>query len=513
MLAACGAGEGRATDDSQTDDGRRIYQEGLLPDGQPIKAVVAGDVPVLGTQFSCENCHGRSGMGTGENEYIVPPVAGPFLFSESPQPARPAYTPESLATVLRDGITPGGRTLKVELMPLYDVDDAAVDALASYLATLSSGNSPGVSDSTIRFAIAMGGDVDETKRQAVLTTIRAFFDVKNRQTRLDGERWDRGYSPESRLPTVFRKWILDEWVLAGPEETWEAQLDRYYEQAPAFAMISGLAEGSWEPVGRFCQRRALPCLYPATDRPWVDPDNYYTVFYSRGLGLEADLIASHLAADPPETLVQVYCDGDGEWAAARLREKLAIQTPSLEDLRLDCDMQPIKEQMMPRDAGSTVFVYWVDRVALHDLLADSSTGRVYLSSISLDGNLEDITYSGTGEIFLAHSFELPGQIDAARGRFEAWARSRGIELTAPRAQAEAFYASLVLGDTLKHMGRFYIRDYMLDMLEHAQGLMQWVPYHPRTTIGPKQRFLSKGGYVLPIRDSGIETENAEWILP
>jgi hypothetical protein len=399
-------------------------------------------------------------------------------------------------------------------MPLYDVDDDAVEALASYLASLSAGNSPGVSDTEIRFAIAIGGAVNENTRNAVLATIRAYFDVKNRQTRLDGERWDRGYTPESRLPTVFREWILDEWILTGPEDTWQAQLDRYYEQQPVFAMVSGLAEGDWEPIGQFCQSRELPCLYPATDRPWVDPANYYTIVYSRGLGLEADLIASHLAADPPETLLQVYCDEDGEWAAARLRETLTIQVPSMEHLRLDCGaMSTQGPSLETGDASGAATVYWLDQNKLQEVLATTSPGRVYLSSIYLGADVDDIDNFNHDGVFLAHTFELPGQADAARRRFEAWARSRSVEVSAPRAQAEAFYASLALGDMLKHMGRFYIRDYMLDMLEHAQGLMQWVPYHPRTTIGPRQRFLSKGGYVLRIKEGRVETDNAEWILP
>ena len=81
---------------SAVDAGQRMYREGILLSGDPMTAIVAGDVPIIGTQFSCESCHGRSGMGAAEGAYVVPPTAAQFLFVESPQPKRPAYDAESL---------------------------------------------------------------------------------------------------------------------------------------------------------------------------------------------------------------------------------------------------------------------------------------------------------------------------------------------------------------------------------------------------------------------------------
>ena len=126
------------------DAGERMYRGGILTSGDPMTALVGGDIPIVGTQFSCENCHGRSGMGAAEGPYVVPPVAGQFLFAPSPQPQRPAYDRQSLAVLLRDGMTPSGRMLSPELMPRYVLGDDDVDALADYLGDLSSGNSPGV---------------------------------------------------------------------------------------------------------------------------------------------------------------------------------------------------------------------------------------------------------------------------------------------------------------------------------------------------------------------------------
>jgi hypothetical protein len=51
------------------------------------------------------------------------------------------------------------------------------------------------------------------------------------------------------------------------------------------------------------------------------------------------------------------------------------------------------------------------------------------------------------------------------------------------------------------------------MLEHSQGLAIYLPYHPRPTFGPDQRFLTKGGYVLPVVDGRPDDRGAAWILP
>jgi hypothetical protein len=98
-------------------------------------------------------------------------------------------------------------------------------------------------------------------------------------------------------------------------------------------------------------------------------------------------------------------------------------------------------------------------------------------------------------------------------RFTVWARTRGIELGYPRLQAEAFFACLAAKDALSHLRRYLVRDYALDMLDHAQALAAYLPIHPRPTLGPGQRFLTKGGYVLPVLDGHIDTKAAAWILP
>ncbi len=499
---------------SQADAGRQMYRDGILPSGEPMTAIVAGDVPVLGTQFSCESCHGRSGMGAAEGAYIVPPIAGRFLFAPSPQPARPAYTQDSLARLLRDGVTPGGRDLG-ELMPLYELTDKEVAAMTAYLAKLSFGTSPGVDDNVIRLAMVITDDVSAEESEAVLAVLNTFVEEKNRNTRLESERWDRGNTPASRLATIHRDWVLEEWALSGPSDTWNEQLERRYRDAPVFAMLSGLSNSSWGPISRFCERNEIPCLFPGTDLTDAAQGDFYTLYYSRGLELEADLIASHLADSPVLDVVQVYCADGPAQAATHLRAMLEKSEVRVSDVEFDCDdtspLEDVPDHLAT--AKDAAFILWLDREEVAAIGDRMPEGRVYFSSTLLGSELDGRFLPETVSAFVAHPFRLPGQVDPAFARFKVWAKTRGIELTSPRRQSEAFFACLALKDAVAHIGRYFIRDFVLDTLDHAQSIVAYLAFYPRPTLGPQQRFVNKGGYVLPIVDGQPDPTGAAWILP
>jgi hypothetical protein len=420
----------------------------------------------------------------------------------------------SLARVLREGVTPSGRTLD-RLMPRFRLSDDDIASLAAYLAVLSAVNSPGVDDKVIRFGTIMTEGVDPAERDGVLAVLRQFFEEKNRQTRLDSERWDRGYTPESRLPTVFREWHLDVWTLTGPVKGWGEQLERYYAAAPVFALISGLGTGDWGPASRFCEKREIPCLFPGTDLPDAQAGDFYTLYFSRGLKLEADLIAAHLASHPASAVVQDFCDASTAGAAASLRQALDARGQSTNDLQFDCENPLPASELSKRLTANpdAAAVLWLRASQLTGLELPLPARRIYVSSILLGNQAVDSLRAAPGPVFEAYTFKLPGENDPALRRFSVWAKTRKIELTAPRRQAEAYFACMALGYTVKHMRRFFLRDYVLDMLEHSQGLAIYLPYHPRSTFGPDQRFLTKGGYVLPVVDGHPDDRGAVWILP
>ncbi len=170
--------------------GERIYREGILSDGTPLRGFIRGDVPVDSTVFSCANCHTRSGLGSLEGQVASPPVNGPNLFkprylyadfvkntisasrgkSRPATAVRPAYTDETLAAALLVGVSATGRDF-APIMPRYDLGDRDMQILISYLKNLSSQVSPGITDTTMHLATIVTDDVSATDRAALLAPL------------------------------------------------------------------------------------------------------------------------------------------------------------------------------------------------------------------------------------------------------------------------------------------------------------------------------------------------------
>jgi len=496
--------------------GRALYMQGLRADGTPLTAIVSGDVEILGTQFSCDSCHGISGMGSREASVIVPVIAGSKLFAPAAQPARPAYDLKSLAKVLRDGVTPTGRKLD-RLMPRFRLTDHEVEAMAAYLHTLTTDPSPGVDEWTIRFATVVTDNSSVDEQNAVLAVIKRFAEEKSRQTRIEGKRWDRGTTPESRLHTVHRDWVLDVWRLTGDEAGWAKQFADYYQKNPVFAILGGLLPENPQPLARFCEQNAIPCVLPSIRYPVPGEGNLYnlyTLYYSAGLGLEADLIATHLKDVTYDQLIQVYCQSSAARAADHLEKDLTGHAGKTARISFDCEKEvPVdRVKALMKAPGKAVLVFWLDKQQLSKISVPAGS-RVYLSSMLIGDKLEALSVRGADSVYLAHPYRLPGKIDPAFRRLQAWAKVRKIELSYPRLQSEAFFTSLLMSEMIKHLDGFYTRKYMLDLIGHTQGMDLYLPYYPRATFGPGQIFVNKGGYLLPVVHGKLDTRKSAWILP
>ena len=263
--------------------GRRIYVEGLLPSGQPVTGIRFDGSVISGADAACVSCHRHSGMGGIEGAIAVPPITGKFLFSDenamalldprSPRAISRAdipYSIDTLARAIRQGVSRHLQPMN-PLMPRYRLDDGAMQALAAYLATLSTAYSPGVDDSAVRFATIVTPGVDSERWELTEQMIRTGFQQRNYS---QNDHSGQMRMPLELLPHQARQWTLSVWKLQGEPDSWAAQLQAYYQREPVFAVLSGLSQAEWGPIHDFCEQQRLPCLFPHTRLPALTPSPY-----------------------------------------------------------------------------------------------------------------------------------------------------------------------------------------------------------------------------------------------
>ncbi|HTP66716.1 MAG TPA: amino acid ABC transporter substrate-binding protein [Geobacteraceae bacterium] len=520
--------------------GERIYREGILPSGKPVKAIVKGDIEVEGKMFTCQNCHMRSGLGSVEGGVYSPPTNGASLFKpfkltyrgivlEKVPPRRPAYSDASLAEMLRYGDDPTGRILN-DVMPRYELDDNDMAILISYLKSLSAPLSPGYSDNTLHLATVITDDVKAEDREAMLRQLDYFVKSKNDlagyfnpRAVLRAQRM--GVAAASMLGSeevTLLKLSLSRWILKGPPETWRAQLEDYYRKEPVFALIGGITTGEWGPVHRFCEDNRIPCLFPNTDYPVISKTDWYNLYMSKGFYQEGEGAARYLSTRKDSLkggkVIQIVRGGrEGKAMATGFRETwtgLGNGTP--DEVIIDGD-KGITEKMLKRllaEKKPAAILIWDDARSLPalDMLAKIK-GRpemVFVSSSYLGNEMRTISESARDLTYITYPVSLPPEPVNPKAFQSMQKKIFKPDSTKTDGQIYAVYK--VLSMALMNMRGNYYRDYFLDLIDC--GMDQDVPLYERISFGPGQRYASKGCYIVQL-SKGEKPElikKSDWVI-
>lgn len=538
-----------SADAGQTGDaeaGRRLYWEGIGADGAPIRGVTQGDVTVSGAQFSCVSCHRPSGFGTSEGGNYMPPIIGEVLFEtkaldrnrnfkelyQEVQPPgfwarvrqprmRPAYDEATLGRALREGVDPGGHVLD-PIMPRYDLSAQDVANLTAFLRTLSSEISPGVTGQDIHFATIIGPDTDPAETEAMLRTMQLFFEWINKDT--EGDTHNPTFSPNyrSNFISAYRYWKLHVWRLEGPPETWRAQLEANYAAQPVFATISGLVEGPWDEIGAFCDARRLPCIFPNTELPTPGEGRYgYSIFFNRGLVLEAEALSQYLGDQPqtPARVVQVHGAGpQGLRPARAFEDGMARVLPDVPVTSLVYEDAAGLDAALAEAAQADVLVIWPqDSAGAVEALAAAApdAARIYLPSASLEGAVAGLPADLVARVRLVWPYDKPDGYHPRKFRVRGWMHSRRLEVSHPRIQLQTYYALTMAEFGLMHMINDFYRDFMIEIIEHEAENELNPGTHPELALGPGQRFASKGAFIAELAPEtrlGYRVVS-DWIVP
>jgi hypothetical protein len=525
-----GAGAGQPAVPSA---GETLYRLGRLPSGILVKGERAGGAAVSGADAACVNCHRRSGLGSIEGRSYIPPITGQFLFHpkaeklqdldlpyvEGARPNREPYTEATLARALREGIGADGKPLSV-LMPRYALDDRSMAALSDYLKTLTAKSVPGVGDDVLQFATIITPDVDAARRAAFLAVIRDYFEEKNANARAVSPRL---YSYQRQKFRVTRHWQLHVWELSGPSATWEAQLHKHLAAEPVFAVISGLGGTNWAPVHHFCEQATLPCLFPNVQLPVVAETDFHTLYFSKGVLLEADLIGhqlqDHADGRSIHRLVQVYRTGDVGGAAARALAAAARAAgiEVVDRVLKGSGPAPAELAAAINDAAATDgLALWLrpsDLATLHAKPAGAA--QVWISGLMAGLEYAPLPAAWRSTARMAYPFDLP---DKRRVRVDyplGWFRIRHIPVTDVQLQADTYLACGLLSETLKGMVDTFVRDYLIERIEAMLEHRVITGYYPHLALAPGQRFASKGGYVVRFAEpAGTRlAATSDWIVP
>lgn len=500
--------------------GQRMYRDGLLPNGEPMQALVQEDIPVDGSMFTCQSCHLTSGLGSPEGTIITLPTNGAKLYRPlrrgteiATTPARkdlaapfqsldirPAYTDETLATAIWTGETSSGRDM-LWTMPRYLLDPADMDILIYYLKNLSSEYSPGLTRETLKFATIITDDVPESRQQAMLLTLQAYIRDHNSQSRHEGRRAKQGPFYKQDRYTAYREFTLDVWRLTGDPATWPGQLQNYYQRNPVFALLGGISTRDWAPIERFCQAMKLPNLFPVTSRPGLAADNWYTVYLSKGAGQEGEAAARYLRTigDTREVLQLVAEHPDARRMARIFYETwtgLGNPPPRTVSIpELSAELRKLAD-----DSHGGQLVIWAGGDVLRQLAGywSDTTGpeRILASWSLLEDDLGRLAPSLRDRLELTYPYRLPADRIGRHQFVRGWLNKRNVPETDIDIHSQMYFLGWIMTGVTRMMGNDFYRDYFLDVLDMMNDETYAIANVPRVSFGPAQRYASKGCYIV-----------------
>lgn len=325
-----------------------------------------------------------------------------------------------------------------------------------------------------------------------------------------------------RLGRQYREWVLHVWDLTGAPETWPSQLEAFNRRQPVFSLISGLGDASWQPIHEFSERNALPCILPQTAAPVLAERDFYTVYLSKGVALEAQVLASFLRAQGQHGgVTQVFRnEGTSAVAAASFRQAWAAAGGrALRDHVVDSRPQPELWRQLASQTPRRSLVLWLspaDLAQAEALLAPGSMLQdIYLSSDLAPDGQTSLDARHDERVRRLYTQDLPNLRSERTNEVQRWLRGRGIGLVDEALQMNAHLAVSTAMMALSHNQDIYSREYMLERVEHRLGTAHEPSIYPRLSLGPGQRYASKGGYV--VQRTGPQLADLRplsgWIVP
>ena len=508
--------------------GKKMYRDGVLSSGQQMKSKSGVSSRVPGSAYSCESCHLRSGTWAGpiEGGIVVYPISGEKLYkpyysgaertlseraalpnyiSQYP-PFRPAYSDESLAVAIREGVTPTGRVLD-SYMPRYVLNDKEMSILIYYLKSLSSEYSPGVTETTISFATIITDDVSPDDRAAMLEPLENYVTARNNQAHIYATRAKYRANLSEAMDLSYRRLSLARWELKGPPETWRRQLEDYYLKEPVFALLGGISNREWKPIHDFSEEHGIPCLFPITDFPVISDSAWYTQYFSKGLYQEGEAAARYLAGLLQLSDKKVVQISDNSLAGKALLSGFqdawkAVEGKPVSNLVIK-DGETLSEkklQELLNQESPVVLLLWIgsgQREALEVISENMKKPEaVFIASGQFKKNIWAIPEKAREFTFITYPYRLPQDEEKFKGYLEPLLKGKKVSNPDQKITARMYSLIRTLTPVFMHMRRNYYRDSFLDIIGMQDA--KTYPAYEKIVLEGDQRYASKGCFIVQL---------------
>ena len=509
--------------------GKSIYQKGILPNGKSLTALGKDGLPFKINKTACIDCHRRSGLGTSESGLLISPITGEYLFKNNIKKGtklldkvgvpRPIYTEESLKVTIQSGFRPNGEQLH-EIMPRYKLDDNNLNHLISYLKSLDKSLVPGLTNTQIDFATIITPQTPNDDKKLMLNIMNTYFEQINKDVR----QLDHMKSPLHGRYKPYRRWKLHVWNLSGEPSSWQSQLEKKYAEQPIFAFLGGI--GDWQPIHKFSEENKIPSLFPITDTPIISDTDFYTLYFSKGIKLDAEVVAEQLIQMKKNqdlgNILQIYNDDPASILAAKTLRNRLIENNihNIKDLHLTSEdtITSSNVKKIKHANSHNVLIMWLSKELVLQLLKQNDENiprHIYLSSRLMNQYTTDFTTTKVptilkNKITIVHPFYLKNKKNQRHLlRTLIWAKAKKIDFKKEHILANTYFGLTVLTGAI-HSSRYNLnREYLMEQFEHMIDNTVYHSIYPHLSLGPDQRYASKGTYLIRT----LPKSKAEWIIP
>jgi hypothetical protein len=218
--------------------------------------------------------------------------------------------------------------------------------------------------------------------------------------------------------------------------------------------------------------------------------------------------------------VQVFRKGDIGEDAGRAVRAAAPGSAGMVERQLGGATGAQTRQELATLTGSVgagdVLVLWLRPEDLKALPTVPPAGAsIFISGIKAGLEQAPLPVAWRAVARMTYPFDLPERRSVRMNFPLGWFKVRNIPVVAERVQADTYLACGILSENLNDMLDSFVRDYLVERIEVMLSRKLTSAYYPRLSLAQRQRFASKGGYLVGFADAEGRrvVADGEWTVP